>query len=139
MRRSAQGISIALKPSAMRRGDIEMRGVLDVRLPGDRAGQHEGVQRQHVQQRVQPVLVQHHEADQHQAAGQHMRDVEGQAVHHIPCDTNSSSTPSNPSISAAPRKFGTRNTRILAIDISNTPSNTPATASFASQVTRPIA
>ena len=116
-----------------------MRRVLDMGLPGQGERQHEGVQRQHVEQRIQPILVQHHEADQHQASGQHMRDVEVQAEHHMPRETNSSSTPSKPSISAAPRKFGTRNTRILAIDSSNTPSNTPATASFASQVTKPIA
>ena len=47
-------------------------------------------------------------------------------VHHMPLETNSSSVPSRPSISAAPRKSGTRNTRILAIDVSNTPSSTPA-------------
>ena len=153
---------MALKPSAMRRGDVEMWRVLDVRLPGDRQRQHEGVQAQHVQQRGQPDLVQHHEADQHEPAGQHVRDVEGQAVdhgwaalltviecaatmpehvppHHIPRETNSSSTPSRPSISAAPRKLGTRNTRIFATDISATPSATPPTAIFASQAAAPIA
>ncbi len=104
--------------------------MLDVRLPGDRGGQNKRVQRQHVDQRIKPILVQHGETDQHQPAGEHVRDIEGEAVHHMPPETNSSSTPSRPSISAAPRKLGTRNTRILAIDISNTPSSTPATASF---------
>ena len=36
--------------------------------------------------------------------------------HHRLRETNSSSVPSRPSISAAPRNSGTRNTRILAID-----------------------
>ena len=130
IRRSAIGMTIALNPSAMRRGDVEMRRVLDLRLPGHRQRQDQRMQRQHVDQRIQPVLVQHHEAGQHQPAGQHVGDIEGETVRHMPPDTNSSSTPSRPSISAAPRKFGTRNTRILAIDISNTPSSVPATASL---------
>ena len=47
-------------------GDVEMRRVLDMRLPGDRQRQHEGVQPQHIQQAVRRILVQHQEADQHQ-------------------------------------------------------------------------
>ena len=51
------------------------------------------------------------------AAGEQMRDVEGEAVHHQKLrDTKSSSVASRPSINAAPRNSGTRNTRILAID-----------------------
>ncbi len=65
------------------------------------------------------------------AAGEQMRDVEGEAVHHKLRDTKSSSVPSRPSISAAPRKSGTRNTRILAIEVSNTASRKPPTASLA--------
>ena len=34
-----------------RRGDVEMRRVLDVGLPGDRQRQHDGVQREDVEQR----------------------------------------------------------------------------------------
>ena len=45
-----------------------------------------------------------------------MRDVEGDAVHHRLRETNSRRVASRPSISAAPRNSGTRNTRILAID-----------------------
>src|SRR5215469_2078734 len=97
------------------------------------------MQRQHIDQSVQPVLVQHGEADQHQPTGEHVRHIEGEAVRHMPPETNSSRTPSRLSISAAPRKLGTRNTRILAIDISNTPSSPPATASFTRYVARPSA
>ena len=46
-------------------------------------------------------------------------------------ETNSSSVPSSPSISAAPRKAGTRNTRILAMAVSNTASRKPPSASLA--------
>ena len=105
MCRSAMGIAIALKPKRDRRGDVAWR-VLDMRLPGDRGGQDQRMQRQHVDERVEPVLVQHGETDQHQPAGQHMGNVEIEAVRHMPPDTNSSSTPSRLSISAAPRKFG---------------------------------
>src|SRR4051812_35380903 len=93
--------------------------------------------RQNVDQGIQPVLVQHGEAGQHQRARQHVRDIEAQTVCHMPPETNSSSTPSRLSISAAPRKLGTRNTRILAIDISNTPSSTPAAASFSRYASSP--
>ena len=51
-------------------------------------------------------------------------------AHHMPRETNSSRTPSRPSISAAPRKFGTRNTRILAIEVSKTPSAAAPSASL---------
>ena len=57
-----------------------------------------------------------------------MRDVEGEARHFSVRETNSSSAPRKPSISAAPTKSGTRNTRILAMLVSNTPSATPATS-----------
>ena len=114
------------------RRDVEMRRVLDVGLPGDRQGQHEGVQGKGVEQRVEPVLRDQQEADQHQPAGEQMGDVEGEAVLiYSVLDTNSSSVPSRPSISAAPTKSGRRKTRILAIDVSNSASSTPATASLA--------
>src|SRR6476620_3078514 len=95
------------------------------------------MQRQHIDQGVQPVLVQHREADQHQETGQHVRDVEGETGCYMPSDTKRSSTPSRASMSAAPRKLGTRKIRILAIDISNTPSRTLATASFSKYAIAP--
>ena len=113
-------------------GDVEMRRVLDIGLPGDGSRQHQGVERKHVEQRIEPVLVQHHEADQDQPAGQRMRDVEGEAVHlhQKLLDTNSNSVPSRPSISAAPRNCGTRNTRIFAVAVSNSARKKPAIASL---------
>ena len=39
------------------------------------------MQRVDVEERIEPVLVEQHEAHQHQRAGQHMSDVEGEAVH----------------------------------------------------------
>ena len=112
-------------------GDVEMVGVLHVGLPGDRERQHDRLQGEHVEQRVEAVLVEQQEAHQHQAAGEQVRDVEGEALHFSVLDTNRSSAPKKPSISAAPTKSGTRKTRILAMLVSNTPSATPAASSFA--------
>src|SRR5687767_1548525 len=83
------------------------------------------------------VLVQQHEAHQHEAACEEMRDVEGEAIHQAACVTKSSSVASKPSISAAPRKSGTRNTRIFAIEVSNTASKKPPAASFATYTPTP--
>ena len=58
-----------------------MRGGLNVGLPGDRQRQHEGMKREDVEQRVEPILIELQEADEHQRAGQHMGDVEAQAAH----------------------------------------------------------
>src|ERR1700738_200557 len=109
-----------------------MRRVLNEGLPGHRKGEHQCVERKHVEQRIKPVLVQHHEADQDQPAGERMRDVEVEAVHlHQKLrDTNRSSVPSKPSISAAPRNWGMRKTRIFAVAVSNSASKKPATASL---------
>ena len=70
-----------LEDEGDRRRDVEMRRVLHVRLPGDRQRQHEGVDREHVQEGIEPVLIQHREADEHEPAGQEMREIEGEAVH----------------------------------------------------------
>ena len=40
-----------------RRGDVKMRRVLDIGLPGHREREHDGVQREHVEQRIEPVLI----------------------------------------------------------------------------------
>ena len=114
------------------RRDVEMRRVLDIGLPGDGKGEHQRVECEDVEQGIEPVLIKHHETDQDQSAGQGMGDVEGEAVHlhQKLLDTNSSSVPSNPSISAAPRNCGTRNTRIFAVAVSNSARKKPATASL---------
>ena len=59
IRCSATGMMIALKPSAISGGDVEMRRVLDEGLPGDRQRQHQRMQREDIEQRVEPVLVEH--------------------------------------------------------------------------------
>ena len=86
------------------------------------------MQREDVEQREQPVLVEQHEADQHQAAGQKMRDVEGDARPSQAPRDEEQQRAEQPSISAAPRKSGTRKTRILAIDVSNSASSDAADA-----------
>src|SRR5260221_3392789 len=114
------------------RRDVEMRRVLHEGLPGDGKREHQGMKRKNVEQRIKPVLVQHHEADQDEPARERMRDVEGEAVHlhQKLLDTNSSSVPSKPSISAAPRNWGTRKTLIFAVAVSNSARKKPATASL---------
>ena len=72
---------MALKIERDQRGDVEMRRVLDEGLPGDRSRQDKRMQREDVEQRVEPVLVELHEAHQHQRAGEQMGDIEGEAVH----------------------------------------------------------
>ena len=88
MRCSATGMMIALKHERDRRGDVEMRRVLDIGLPGDRQRQHQGVQREDVEQRVEPVLVEHHEAHQHQRR----RPADGRVEGEMPCITSSCET-----------------------------------------------
>ena len=88
------------------------------------------MQRIDVEQRVEAVLIELQEADQHQRAGEQMGDVEIDPAHQKLPDTKRSSVASRPSISATPRNSGTRNTRILAIDVSNSASRKPPTASL---------
>src|SRR5437763_4415725 len=108
-----------------------MRRVLDVRLPRHRHRDDQRVQGEDVEQAEHAVLVEQHEAHQHQTAGEHVRNVEGEGIHQPPRETKRSSAASSPSISAAPRNSETRNTRILAITVSNTASRNPPAASFA--------
>ena len=114
-----------------RGGDEKVRRVLDVGLPGDREGEQKSVQREDVQKRVEAALIEHGEADEHEAAGQEVRDVEGEIVDHRLCTTKRSRLASSPSMKAAPRNSGTRKTRILAIAVSNRLRRTAPTASFA--------
>lgn len=99
-------------------------------LPGHGGREHQRVSGEHVDQSGQAVLVELHEAEQHEGAGEEVRDVETQVAHQNSLDTNSSSVPSSPSITAAPRKSGTRNTRIFAIAVSKSASRVPAAASL---------
>ena len=132
MRCSATGMMIALKTRAIPCRDVEMGRVLNIGLPGDRKREHYGMERKDVEQRIKPVLVQHHETDQDQPASERMRDVKGEAVHlHQKLfDTNRRRVPSRPSMRAAPRNCGTRKTRIFAVAVSNSARKKPAAASL---------
>ena len=70
-----QGNDDCLENEGDRGGDVEMRRALHKGLPGDRKGENHRLKRKHVQQGVEPVLIQEHEADQHHAAGKEMGDV----------------------------------------------------------------
>src|SRR5947208_1571595 len=107
-----------------------MRRVLNVRLPRHRQRYHKRVQGEDVEQTEHAILIKQHEAHQHQAAGEQMRDVECEAIHHAPRETKRRSAARRPSMSAAPRNSDTRKTRILAMTVSNTASRKPPTASF---------
>src|SRR5438067_689587 len=76
------------------------------------------------------ILIEQHETYQHQAAGEQMRDIEGEPVHQPPRETKRSRAARRPSMSAAPRNSETRKTRILAMTVSNTASTNPPTASL---------
>ena len=129
MRCNVTGMTIALKERDTG-GNIKMRRILDQSLPGDRGRQHQGMQRIDVEQRIHAVLIELEKADQHQRAGEQMRDVEIDPAHQKLPDTKRSSVANSPSISAAPKYSGTRNTRILAIEVSNSASKKPQTASL---------
>src|SRR5438552_6105925 len=113
-----------------RGSDVKMRRILDVRLPRHRHRDHEGVQGEEVEQAEHAVLVEQQETHQHQAAGEQMRDIEGEPVHQPPRETKRSRAARRPSMSAAPRNSETRKTRILAMTVSNTASTNPPTASL---------
>src|SRR6185312_11174580 len=102
-----------------RRGEIKVRGVLHEGLPGDRGGERKRVRCINVEQRIEPVLIKLQEADQHQRSGQKMGDIEIDSAHQKLADTKRSRVARSPSIRAKPKNWGTRNTRILAIDVSN--------------------
>src|SRR5438046_742832 len=111
-------------------GDVQMGRVLDVRLPRHRHRDHEGVQGEDVEKAEHAILIEQHETHQHQAAGEQMRDIEGEPVHQPPRETKRSRAARRPSMSAAPRNSETRKTRILAMTVSNTASTNPPTASL---------
>src|SRR5258705_11374179 len=107
-----------------------MRRALDKGLPGDGERERQGVECKDVEQRIKPVLVQHHEADQDEAACERVRDVEREAVHQRLLDTKRRSVPSRPNMRAAPRNCGTRKTLIFAVAVSNSARKKPAAASL---------
>ena len=92
IRCSATGMIDRLEDERDRRGDIEMRRALDIGLPGDRQRKNDGLQREHVEKRIEAVLVEQHEADQHEAAGEQMGEVEGETFHHRLAETKRSNT-----------------------------------------------
>src|SRR5215831_8948078 len=119
-----------LEDERNRRGHVKVRRILDIGLPCYRKRQYQRMQRKHVEQCIEPVLIEFEKAHQHQRACKQVSDVERQAAHHRLRETNRRSVASRPNISAAPRNSGTRNTRILAIDVSNSASSVPATVSL---------
>src|SRR6185369_12653184 len=114
-----------------RGGDIQVRRVLNIGLPRHRYRDHERVHGEQVDEAEHAVLIKQHEADENQAAGEQVCNIQRKAIHYIPRETNSSSAASRPSISAAPRKSETRNTRILATAVSKTANMNPPIASLA--------
>src|ERR1700730_10160831 len=107
-----------------------MRRVLDIGLPRHRKREHDGMQSKDVEQSEHAILIEEHKADEDHAAGQNVRGVEGERPHQKLREMKSSSVASRPSMSAAPRKSGTRKTRILAIDVSNSARRNPPTTSL---------
>src|SRR5260370_7424558 len=122
-----------------RRCHEKVRRGLDVGLPGHRQRENDGLQREDVEKRVEAVLIEQHEADEHEAAGEQMGKIEAETLHQRLPETKRSKTARNPSISATPTKSGTRKTRILAIVVSNSASSAPATASLTIYASTPIA
>ena len=58
-----------------------MRSVLNVRLPSHRKREHASVDRKHIQKGIEPILIQKHEADQHEAAGQQVSNIKRETLH----------------------------------------------------------
>src|SRR6267378_1452679 len=119
--------------------DEQVRGALQIGLPGDRARERTGMQREHVEERKHPVLIQQQEAQEHHGAGQQMGDIAVQRAHRETFETNSRIVPRSPSMSAMPRNSGTRNTRILAMAVSNSTKRNASAASFTAQARSPMA
>ncbi len=118
MRCSATGMTMALNDQGDDRGDVEMRRVLDEGLPGDRQRQHQRVQREDVEQRrtagpgracMKLISTSPPASICAMSKARPWHRIRGSST------TNSSRVPSRPSMSATPRNWGTRKTRILAI------------------------
>ena len=90
------------------------------------------MQRIDAQQGVEAILVEQEAGHQHERAEEEMGDVEGERAHVNGCDMNMSSVQARLSISATPRKSGTRYMRILGDrGPPNRPSREPSEASSA--------
>src|SRR5882724_3644140 len=112
----------ALEEQCDQRRDEQMRRALQIGLPGDRARQRTGMQREHVEQGEHPVLIQQQEAQEDHGAREQMSNI----------------VASSPSMSAMPRNSGTRKTRILAMAVSNTTSRNASAASLMAQAISPM-
>src|SRR5208337_1992682 len=103
---------------------------LQMGLPADGERKHERMQCEHVEQCEHTILIQQQETHQHQRAREQMRNIAVERCHPHTLDTNSIIVPRSPNMSATPRKSGTRNTRILAMAVSNRTSRNANTVSF---------
>ena len=83
-------------------GEIELGRVLNPRLPRDRERQHRRLKREDVEQRVKPVLVKQHQADEDDAAGEQMGNVESE-LRHPTCPAKRSAAVSRGNRASAPR------------------------------------
>src|SRR6185312_14874847 len=64
-----------------RRGHVKMRRVLDISLPRHSERKDHGVQRIDIQERIEPVLIEQHEADHDEATGKEMGNIECEMQH----------------------------------------------------------
>ncbi len=95
----------ALDHEGDRGGDEEMRGVLQLGLPGDREAQHDRLRGEHVQRRGDAILIEQQKAQDHHAGGEQMGDV-GEQRHQNPRDTNWRNTASAAAAKAPPKNTG---------------------------------
>ena len=70
-----------LEDEGDRRGHEEMRCMLNESLPGDRQSENECMEREDVEKRIHPVLVEQEKAYKHQPASKQMGNIEGQIAH----------------------------------------------------------
>ena len=111
-------------------GNEEMWRVLQIGLPADAERQDARVDRKEIKQCEHAILIQQHEAHEDQGARQEMGDIAIERSHRDTRETNSMIVPRSPSMSATPRNSGTRNTRILAVAVSNMTSRNASAASL---------
>src|SRR5271169_6825538 len=100
-------------------------------LPGDGERQDARMECKDIKQGEHSILIQQQEAHEHQGAREEMGDIAVEGSHPRTLDTNSIIVPRSPSISATPRKSGTRNTRILAMAVSKTTRRNASVVSLA--------
>src|SRR5271169_6412021 len=100
-------------------------------LPGDRERQDDRMECKDIEQCKHAILIQQQEAHEHQGAREQMGNIAVESRHPRTLDTNSIMVPRSPSMSATPRKSGTRNTRILAMAVSKRTRKNANAVSFA--------